>query len=184
MKSKLVAALFLGLGLVSTNSLSGHAYQNHSSISTASNSQFSLTEVEFNNNLKGAKFQNANTNNSFQIAQNEPVYDVRGKGPTTRFAHLKNNAGYVVRYIYQYTLDGTTKEEKGTLSLGFSKTFQLHRGGKDFSLKVQPVGRDKFVIDQKLGAGDYYCFSTKGTIFNPSYTTPRLRGTYQGPKCE
>jgi hypothetical protein len=186
MKKQFVAAFFLGLGLVSTNSLSGYAYQNHSDISTVANSQVSFAEVELNNNLKDAKFQKANTNSSFQVAR-------AGRRIYTYTAHLKNNAGYVVRYIFQYTTNENIggvvvpmpKIETGTLSLGFSKKFTLHREAKDFTLKVQPVGRGDFVIDRKLSVDQgYYCFSTEGTIFNPSYTQPRLRGTYQGPKCE
>jgi hypothetical protein len=96
MKKQLVAAFFLGLGLVSTNSLSGYAYQNHSDISSVATSQVSLTEAELNNNLKEVKFQKANTNSSFQIARSR-------RRVVTKFAHLKNNAGYVVRYILQYT---------------------------------------------------------------------------------
>jgi hypothetical protein len=176
MKKQLVAALFLGLGLVSTNSLSGYAYQNHSNISTAATSEVSLTEAELNNNLKDTKFQKANTNSSFQIAR------ATGK-ITTKFAHLKNNAGYVVRYTFQYTLNNVPKVETGTLSLGFSKKFTLPREGKDFTLKVQPVGRRNFVIDTKLSINDY-CFSTKGTIFNPSFTTPGAMATSEGPQCD
>jgi hypothetical protein len=176
MKKQLVAALFLGLGLVSTNSLSGYAYQNHSDISSVATSQVSLTEAELNNNLKDTKFQKANTNSPFQIALKRRI--------TTKFANLTNNAGYVVRYRFQYTLNGNLKEETGTLSLGFSKKFTLDREGKDFALKVQPVGRSSFVIDEKLSVDDYYCFSTKGTIFNPSYTRPLLVVNYKGPKCD
>lgn len=93
------------------------------------------------------------------------------------FVSLTHEGGYVANYTLMYMRDqnfgGTLvpipKVETGTLTLGFTKKFDIPKDAKNVNLKVEAVGKGGYVIDTNIPVGKPKCFKMFGTIFDPKY---------------
>jgi hypothetical protein len=175
MKKQFIAALFLGLGLVSINSQSSYAYKDYFSRSiTISNNKNLVNSTLREINFSDSAIKNLNINGT-KIAT-EAQIDLAKQSPSVT---LKNGGGYVMNYTIYYmenqnfggVVMPVPKVLTGTLTSGMYQVITWPKSAKNIFLKVQAVGRGDYFIDRVLEPSGQTCFYTYGTVFSPQYNT-------------